>query len=83
MLTAQEAGMLGVPDEEHLQLAVSQKRAIFTQDTDFLRLHKTGIAHHGIIYTHQSKPIGEIIHRLILIYQVASEEEMENRVEFL
>ena len=83
ILTAQEAGMLGVPDEKHLQFAVSQKRAIFTQDTDFLRLHKMGIAHHGIIYARQSKPIGEIIQGLILIYQLAGEEEMENQVEFL
>lgn len=83
VLTAQEAGMLGVPDERHLQLAISQDRAIFTQDTDFLRLHKTGIAHHGIIYTHQNTPIGRIVQGLLLIYQAMTEEEMENHVEFL
>ncbi len=83
ILSAQEAGMLGVSDEKHLQFAITQKRIIFTQDTDFLRLHKTGIAHHGIIYAHQRKTIGEIIQGLILVYQVKAEEEMQNHVEFL
>lgn len=60
-LTAQEAGMLGIPDEKHLQLAISQGRVIFTQDTDFLRLHSTGLAHHGIIYTHiGARPSAEL-----------------------
>ena len=83
ILTAQEAGMLGAADEVHLQLAVSQNRAIFTQDTDFLRLHKSGSTHHGIIYTHRSTPIGKIIQGLLLIYQVLTDEEMENHVEYL
>ena len=83
ILTAQEAGLLGVADEQHLQFAVSQKRAIFTQDTDFLRLHKLGAVHTGIIYTHQSTPMRKIIQGLILIYQVLTEEEMGNHVEYL
>ena len=83
ILTAQAADMLGTADEIHLQFAVSQSRVIFTQDTDFLRLHKSGVAHRGIIYTHRSTPIGKIIQGLILIYQVLSEEEMENHVEYL
>lgn len=75
--------MLGVADEKHLRLADSQNRTIFTQDTDFLRLHKLGNAHHGIIYAHRSAPIGKIIQGLLLIYQVLTEEEMENHVEYL
>jgi len=35
VLSTQEAGMLGAPDEEHLALATSQGRVIFTQDDDF------------------------------------------------
>ena len=83
ILTAQEADMLSVADEQQLQFAVSQHRAIFTQDTDFLRLHRTGVAHQGIIYSHQSTSIGKIIQGLLLIYQVLTEEEMENHVEYL
>jgi len=83
ILTAQEAGMLGAADEMHLQLAVSQNRVIFTQDTDFLRLHKSGAAHHGVIYTHRSTPIGKVIQGLLLIFQVLTQEEMKNHVEYL
>ena len=82
ILTAQEAGMLGVADEVHFQMAVSQDMAIFTQDTDFLRLHKSGVTHHGIVYTHRSTPIGKIIQGLLLIYQVLTDEEMKNHVEY-
>lgn len=60
IVTAQDINMLGILDEVHLQFAKSQGRAIITQDTDFLRLHKTGISHHGILYAHQSKTLSEI-----------------------
>ncbi len=39
VLTTKEAQMLGATDEEHLTLATSDNRVIFTQDDDFLRLH--------------------------------------------
>ena len=37
VLTAQQAGMLDVDDDEHLQFAASQGRVVFTQDEDFRR----------------------------------------------
>jgi predicted nuclease of predicted toxin-antitoxin system len=83
ILTAQDINMLGISDEVHLQFANSQGRAIITQDTDFLRLHKTGNSHSGILYAHQSKILSEIIHSLIRVYQIKTEEEIENRVEYL
>jgi predicted nuclease of predicted toxin-antitoxin system len=83
VLTAQEANMLGVSDANHLQFAVSQGRVILTQDSDFLRLHQRKMSHNGIIYVHQKTPMGGIIEGLILIYQVVTEEEMQNHVEFL
>ena len=56
VLTAKEAGMLGMPDEKHLEIASTQGRVIFTQDSDFLRFHSKGINHHGIVYAHQRTP---------------------------
>ncbi len=53
VLTVAEAGLLGATDEEHLERAKSEKRVIFTQDDDFLRLHATGSEHSGIVYAHQ------------------------------
>ena len=83
VLTVKEADMLGASDEEHLALAKSQGRVIFTQDDDFLRLHDRGINHSGIVYTSQQTSIGDIIRGLMLINQVLDTSEMLNHVEFL
>ena len=83
ILTAQDVRMLGIADETHLQFATSQGRAIITQDTDFLRLHKSGLSHSGILFAHQSKTLSEIIHSLIRVYQMKAEQEMKDHVEFL
>jgi predicted nuclease of predicted toxin-antitoxin system len=83
VLTAQEAGLLGVPDQDHLQLAISQNRVILTQDTDFLRMHKLGVSHSGIVYAHQSASISKMIQGALLIFQAMTEDEMTNHVEYL
>jgi predicted nuclease of predicted toxin-antitoxin system len=83
VLTTQEAGMLSASDEEHLKVAASQGRVIFTQDDDFLQLHAKGIKHSGIVYASRQVSIGDIIRGLMVIYQVLDASEMENHVEFL
>jgi len=83
VLTTQKAKMLGASDMEHLILARSQGRVIFTQDDDFLRLHDKGLNHAGIVYARQQMPIGDIIHGLMLIYQILDTTDMQNHVEFL
>lgn len=83
ILTVPEAGMLSASDEEHLELARQQRRVIFTQDTDFLRLHAAGTDHAGIVYASQDTPIGEIIHGLMLVYQVLCADDMAGQVEYL
>ncbi|QSJ19449.1 DUF5615 family PIN-like protein [Nostoc sp. UHCC 0702] len=82
--TTPEQGIIGQSDEQQLEFAISQNRVIFTQDTDFLRLHDAGYSHCGLIYCPQiSKSIGEILQRLILIWEVIDAEEMHNHLEFL
>ena len=83
VLTVPEAGMLGATDEEHLNLAKSEGRTVFTQDDDFLRLHATGAEHAGIVYAPQHTSVGRMVAGLMLIHQVLSAEEMANAVEFL
>ena len=57
--TTPQESLIGKSDEEQLAFAVSQKRVIFTQDTDFLRLHQQSVSHYGIVYCQQrSKSIG-------------------------
>lgn len=83
VLTAQEAGLRSATDEEHINVAREKGFAIFTQDTDFLRLHSSGIPHRGIIFAPQQTPIRKIMRGLMLIHDVLNPEDMVNHVEFL
>lgn len=83
VLSVVEANMLGAKDHEHLQLALAERRVIFTQDYDFLQLSALGHAHSGIVYAAQHTPVKDIIKGLMLIYQVLEAEEMNNHCEFL
>ena len=82
--TAVEAGLTGADDVTQLAFATSANRVMVTQDADFLRLHSEGTSHVGIAYCLQgSLSLGEMLRRLVLIYDLLSPEEMTNRVEFL
>ena len=83
VLTAQEAGMRGAPDIEHLALAVREGRTIFTQDADFLRMHASGHPHRGIVYAPQQTPTGAIVRGLMLICEVLHPDDTIGRIEFL
>jgi uncharacterized protein with PIN domain len=83
VLTVPEAGMLSASDEEHLALARSKGRVVFTQDDDFLRLAAAGFEHAGVVYAVQHKPVGAIVHGLMLIYEIMEPDEMRNHIEFL
>ena len=47
--TAREAGLLTTPDPIILAAATADGRAVLTQDQDYIRLHKQGVPHAGII----------------------------------
>ena len=82
--TTPEAGLLGAIDEEHAAYSLSQGRAIFTQDRDFLRIHAAGVPHAGIAYCEKdTRNIGEIVTALVLIWEIYEPAEMANRVEYI
>ena len=82
--TAADAGLIGATDMAHIEFAASSGRVVVTQDDDFLRIHAQGVAHAGIAYCQQqSMSVGEMLRRVILIYDLLSAEEMAGRVEFL
>lgn len=83
VLTTPEADNLSADDEEHLVFALAERRVIFTQDDDFLKLASSGKAHAGIVYAPQHSQTGEIIQGLMLIYQVLEAEEMVSNIEYL
>jgi hypothetical protein len=57
---------------------------IFTHDPDFLRLQAAGVPHAGIVYrAKDTLGLGEIIKRLVLMWEIYEPEEMVSRVEFM
>lgn len=84
LTTTAEAGLLGADDLDHIAFAVAGGRVIFSNDSDFLRLHDQAVEHPGIVYCHQqSRSVGEMIRGLELIWEILEPEEMRNRLEFI
>jgi len=86
--SARDMGNLGLTDQEQLIFADNQEAAIFSHDTDFLRIAVRWIkeerTHHGIIYCHQKDyTIGECIRRLKLLATILTPDDIINHVEFL
>jgi len=82
--TTGDADLIGHEDREHLALAVNSGRVMVTQDVDFLKLHSEGVPHAGIVFwRQQTRSIGEVLRRLVLMHAALSPDEMKNRVEYL
>ncbi|MBI3693605.1 MAG: DUF5615 family PIN-like protein [Acidobacteria bacterium] len=82
--TTGEAGLAGIPDEQQLKFASREQRVMVTHDGDFLRLHRGGLPHAGIVYCKQGTPaIGEILHGLIFIHDLMTAQEMAGQVVYL
>ena len=82
--TTPEAGLVGAIDEQQVAYSLAERRVLFTQDQDFLRLDAAGVEHSGIAFcAKDTKSIGEIIQRLVLLWEVYEPEEMAGRVEHL
>ncbi|MBW4644245.1 MAG: DUF5615 family PIN-like protein [Goleter apudmare HA4340-LM2] len=82
--TSQEANLLSESDTVQLEFARSQSRILVTHDDDFLIFNSQKNDHCGIAYCQKdAKSIGYIIRMLILLYEVATSEEMKGRVEYL
>jgi hypothetical protein len=82
--TSQEVGLLEAIDEQQAAFGLAESRVVLTHDTDFLRLHSDGVPHAGIAFCRKDTlGIGEIIKRLVLMWEVYEPEEMTGRVEYL
>ncbi len=85
VVTAQEDGRAGAPDEEILNRSTELGRVLFSQDDDLLRVAKQcqvgGIPFSGVIYAHQLRiTIGECIRDLELVAEAAQPQELVNSV---
>lgn len=87
VLTANEAGKIGISDAEQLAFAVSLGRTVFTFNRgDFARLHadflQRGQDHAGIIVSDQLE-ISVVIRRLLRLLDGRTAVDMRNWLEFL
>ncbi len=85
VISAKDAGNLGLSDEDHLKYATKNKFVIVTHDADFLSLAEDfEYKHKGIVFVHHQKySIGDLIRNLKLLWDVAEQKDMKNHVEFL
>lgn len=89
VLTALEAGLINVSDEEQLAFAASQGRPIYSFNVqDLYQLHaeflRDGKSHAGIILCQQQRfSVGEQMRRLTKLIAALSAQDMIDRVEFL
>lgn len=86
-LSTPEVGNLELSDEEQLDFAIQNKRAVLSFNRrDFCRMHAeyltSGRKHYGIIVSTQL-PIGEVVKRCLRLLSALTAEEMVNRLEFL
>lgn len=84
VLTAQEAGLRGASDQEHLAFATANERVLVTYDTDFLVIDASGQEHTGIAWCHSTKySLGALILALVYVHSIITPEEMRNHIEYL
>lgn len=82
--TSTEANLVGADDLRQLEYARMSGRILFTQDSDFLRLHNQGHPHAGIVFAVSgSREFGEVIRFLCLLNDCAEPHEMIGNVEFI
>ena len=83
VITARDAGNLGLSDEEQLEYARQKGMVIVTHDDDFLTF-SAELEHKGIVFLHQQKySIGDMIRNLKLLWDVVEQKDIKNHVEFL
>jgi predicted nuclease of predicted toxin-antitoxin system len=81
--TTSEAGLQDASDARQLAYLLASGRVIFTQDDDFLRIHQSGTAHPGIVFSkHGTRTIGEVIRFLQLMNDCLEPENMWCRIEY-
>jgi hypothetical protein len=88
VLTSQEDGSDGLPDDEQLIRATVLNRVFVTQDDDLLAIgaqrQKAGIDFAGIIYGHQMDlTIGQMIRELEIVAYCLNESEIRGQIYYI
>ena len=87
VLTTQEDGHTQTPDPLVLDRAGELGRVVYSEDEDFViegvRRQRAGIPFAGVVYAHQSVPIGRCVEGLQTIAEMRSAEEVVNNVTYV
>jgi predicted nuclease of predicted toxin-antitoxin system len=87
VLTAQDDGRTQTPDPDILDRATALGRVVYSEDADFLteaaRRQAAGIPFAGVVYAHQTTPIGTCVSDLELIGKIYDPADMANTVIYL
>ena len=84
-LSANEAGLQGVPDPEVLAFAAEQNRILVTHDFQTMPRHFGEFVMRrqsspGVFLVSQYTPIGEVIDELTVIWAASDADEWKNRI---
>lgn len=84
VLTAQEVGRCGLPDQQQLAFAAGQQRVMATLDADYLRLAAEGAEHAGLAYCPPTKyDARQLLRVLLVLHGTMDRAEMHSHVEYL
>jgi len=88
VLTANEAGMSGRDDPDHLRSATSEGRVLYTRNAgDFCQLHAeylaSGASHAGIVITRQEFTVGDQMRGLVHLIALRTAEQMVDQLVYL
>ena len=82
--TTPEVGLLRASDEDQAAYGLAQGRVNLQHDEDFLEIDATGPRHAGIVFCRNGRyRFGEIVQKLVLIWEIYDHEELSDRVEYL
>jgi Domain of unknown function (DUF5615) len=87
VISSQEADLLSASDDEQLEFAASEQRAVVTFNIgDFTALHhqyeSAGREHWGIIFSPR-QPIPVLFQRLLKLLQSVPAEQLKNQIYWL
>ncbi len=85
MVTVQEAGLVGVSDDQILEWCTQEGRVLITHDALTIPKHASERIYHGlempgVIIVPQQMDTGEAIEQLCIVIECSLEGEMEGRI---
>ena len=82
-VSVNEAGKRESDDQEILSFAKENDRVIITRDSDFVKLHKKGAEHAGIVFIPKFLDIGKVIGEIEKISMLFESEHIKNTIIYI